>query len=38
MGRNLYKFTKTFDDVIVVLILLRHQNATAEKLDSFLGF
>ena len=31
MGRNLYKLTKIFDDVIVMLILWRHQNATAEK-------
>ena len=33
MGRNLYKFTKKFDDVIVMLILGCHQNATAEKVE-----
>ena len=38
MGRNLYKLTKTFDDVIVILILWRHQNATAEKVEGFRGF
>ena len=38
MGRNLYKLTKIFDDVIFMLILWRHQNATAEKIDSFRGF
>ena len=31
MGRDLCKLTKIFDDVIVMLILLRHQNETAEK-------
>ena len=34
MGRNRYKLTKIFDDVIVMLILLRHQNATPEKIES----
>ena len=38
MGRNLYKLTKIFDDVIVMLILLRHQNATAEKVEGFRVF
>ena len=38
MGRNLYKLTKIFDDVIVMLILLRHQNATIEKIVGFRGF
>ena len=38
MGRNLYKLTKIFDDVIVILILWRHQNATAEKVEGFRGF
>ena len=31
MGRNLYKLTEIFDDVIVMLILSHHQNATATK-------
>ena len=31
MGRNVYKLTKIFDDVIVKLILLHHQNVTSEK-------
>ena len=31
MGKNLYKLTKMFDDVIVMLILWRHQNETAQK-------
>ena len=38
MGRNLYKLTKRFDEFIAMLILGRHQNATAEKIASFLGF
>ena len=38
MGRDLYKLTKIFDDVIVMLILLRHQNETAEKTANFLAF
>ena len=37
MGRNLYKLTKIFDDAIVMLILRRHQNATAEKIERFRG-
>ena len=37
MGRNLYKLTETFDDVIVMLILSRHQNALAKKVG-FRGF
>ena len=37
MGRNLYKLTKSFDDAIVMLILWRHQNATAEKIERFRG-
>ena len=32
MDRDLYKLTKMFDDVIVMLILRRHQNETAEKI------
>ena len=31
MGGNLYKLTKIFEDVIVMLILRRHQYATAKK-------
>ena len=31
MGRNLYKLTEMFDDVIVMLILRRHLTTTAEK-------
>ena len=31
MGGNLYKLIKNFDDVVVMLILLRHQDVTAEK-------
>ena len=31
MGRNLYKLINNFDDVSVMLILWRHQNATAKK-------
>ena len=38
MGISLYKLTKMFDDVIVMLILWRHQNATAEKIEDFRGF
>ena len=38
MGRNLYKLTKSFDDAIVMLILWRHQNATAKKVEGFRGF
>ena len=38
MGRNLYTLTKIFDDVIVMLILLRHLNETAEKIADFPGF
>ena len=38
MGENLYKLTKGFDDVIIMLILWRHQNATAEKVEGFRGF
>ena len=32
MGRELYKLTKRFGDVIVMLILRRRQNETAEKI------
>ena len=35
MGRNLYKLTTIFDDVIVMLILWRHQNETAGKNNRF---
>ena len=38
MGRDLYKLTKLFNDVIVMLILWRHQNETAEKIEDFRGF
>ena len=38
MGRNLYKLIKIFDVVIVMLILWRHQNATAKKVEGFRGF
>ena len=31
MGRSLYKLTNIFDDVIIMLILWRHQNETAEN-------
>ena len=37
MGRNLYKLTKVFNDVIVMLILRRHQNETAKKVEGFRG-
>ena len=38
MDRDLYKLTKIFDDVIVMLSLWRHQNETAEKIADFLAF
>ena len=38
MGRNLYKLTKMFDDVIVMLILRRDENATTEKIADFPAF
>ena len=38
MGRNLHKLRKVFDDVIGMLILLRHQNSTAEKIEDFRRF
>ena len=38
MGRNLHKLPKIFDDVIIRLILRRHQNVTAEKVEGFRGF
>ena len=38
MGRDLHKLTKVFDDVIVMLILLRHQNETVEKIADFRVF
>ena len=31
MDNNRYKLTKHLDDVIVILILWRHQNVTTEK-------
>ena len=37
MGRNLYKLTRIFDDVIVMLIIWHHQNVTAEKTEGFWG-
>ena len=37
-GRNLYKLTTIFDDVIIMLILSRHQYETAEKIADFRGF
>ena len=38
MGRNRYKLTKIFDDVIVMFILWRHQYATAEEVEGFWEF
>ena len=38
MGRDLYQLTKIFDGVIVMLILRRHQNETAEKIADFRAF
>ena len=38
MGRNIFKLTKIFYDAIVMLILRRHQNATAKKVVGFRGF
>ena len=38
MGRNLYKLTQMFDNVIVILILCRHQNETTEKIADFRWF
>ena len=38
MGTNLYKLTKMFDDINIMLILGCHQNKTAEKTADFLGF
>ena len=35
MDKDLYKLTKIFDVVIVMLILSRHQNETAEKNSRF---
>ena len=35
MGRNLYKLTKIFDDVIVISILCCHQIETAERNSRF---
>ena len=35
MSRDLYKLTKIFNDVIVLLIFSRHQNETAEKNSRF---
>ena len=35
MGRDLHKLIKIFDDIIVMLILLHHQNETAEKIADF---
>ena len=31
MGRNLWKLTKSSNDIIIMLILLHHPNVTAEK-------
>ena len=38
MSRHLHKLTKVFDDITMILILWRHQNATAEKIEGFQGF
>ena len=38
MGRNLCRLTKIFHDVIVMLILRRHQNAAAEKVEGLRRF
>ena len=38
MGRNLYKLTKIFDDIIIMLILRRTQNATASEVEGSRGF
>ena len=38
MGRNFYKLTKVFGDVIVMLMVRRHKNVTAEKVEGFRGF
>ena len=38
MDRNLYKLTKLFDEVIVILMLGRHQTATAKKVEGFRNF
>ena len=38
MGRHLHKLMKFFDEVIVMLILWRHQNATTKKVEGFRGF
>ena len=38
MDRNLYKLTKMFDDLIVMLILGRYQNTKAEKVEGVRGF
>ena len=38
MGRDPYKLTKIFYDVIVMLILWHYQNTTAEKVEGFQRF
>ena len=38
MGRNLFKLTKIFDDIILMLILRRHKNETPEKIEHFRRF
>ena len=38
MGGSLYKSTKIFDNVIVMLTLWYHQNATAKKVERFRGY
>ena len=37
MGRNLYNVASIFYDIIVILILWRRKNATAEKVEGFRG-
>ena len=38
MGKHIYNLIKIFDDVIIMLILWRHENETAEKIADFQGF
>ena len=38
MGRNICKLTKIYDDIIVMLILRRHQNATTEEVEGLPRF
>ena len=38
MGKNIYKLTKNFDDVMVVSILWRHYQCDVKKVEGFRGF